>query len=858
MIEIKMDLTNRYYELKTPKVLSDIFLNKFPKYGANKDDNLFVYTLEAKPNVSFVLKAIIDKNQEVFNVQDEALVEINKNIELTVEPSIFLYDETHVGLECPPIPFYIEVMNKLGATPKNYTLYTVPFSRAFEVVRLLKSLNTYLPLFKVDQKLSDKILKPLESFDGSLSSLFKGDIEDLFTVRNAWKATPDNFKGMGYSSPIEFALKKPLRYIDKTKVAPTSEWDINTEVVFIGKIASKKVVNSVHVSFTLEYGDDLIETIFYRRAWMENKYQLGEEVLILGKYTGSWSGKYQVSGASIDSLMEANALPIVPIYSQSSKNKINTKIIMNCVYELFDRLAPVTKDIAGYIDTSHLKMNLQEAVSSLHFPKDIDDYKVAINVLAFYELVYMQLLIIHRKATETKKMGLVKLRIPDKAMAAAEKAFPYELTKDQISAASEISDLMSTESAEQALVSGDVGSGKTLVAQLACLQAVDNGYQAVLAAPTEVLAKQLFDTFIDLINSIPSAIRPSAVFLSGSLKAAERRLIMKSIECGEVDIIVGTHAVLNKNIKYKNLGIACIDEQQKFGTNQREALLKSRVDEFMPDIISLTATPIPRSTAQVFYGDINLITIKTKPAGRKPIETIWCKENPREVIKKKNHKLWADAKAETKLGHKVFIVVPMVNENEKVNAASVKETVKELGMIFDENAIEFIHGQMKKKDQEKHIENFRNGSANILVASTVIEVGVDIPLATRVIVLSADRLGASSLHQIRGRVGRSNIESKCYLVSNNDKEANTNRLNSLVESNDGFKIAQMDLATRGEGDLFGTTQSGSTQLTFASLVDHGQHIDKARKVAEEIYSTPRKLEALLDAKAILKQEDIED
>ena len=852
MIEITLDMSGAYYELRTERPLSDKLLKNFPKYGRTKEENIIVYTIKVQPNISLILQSIINTSKDSFSVGEEAQETLTENIELTVKPEVFLHDATHVGLACPGIPFYMEVMNKLGAAPKSYTLYTVPFSRAFEVVRLIKSLNTFLPQFEIKDDITNLLLAPLDSFDGTLPSLFNGEVTDLFTVKNAWKASPENFENMGYTSPAAFALKKPLRYIDKTQVTQTDEWEKDQEVIFIGKITEKKVLNYQHALFTLSFGNEKIETTFYRRAWMETKFPIGEEVLVIGKYTSKWSGAFKVVGVSMDSLMEANSLPIVPIYSQSSKNLINTKIIMNCVYELFDRLKDVTGDIAGYIDTEELPMSLQKAIYSLHFPSDIEDYRVALNVLAFYELVYMQLLIIHRKATEEKKKGLSKPLKADGLVKLAIDGLPYQLTGDQVHAIKEIGKLMASNSAEQALVSGDVGSGKTTVAQAACLQAVDNGYQAVLAGPTEVLAKQLFDTFIKVLDNIPQAVRPSIVFLSGSLKAAERRQIVKSIEFGEVDLIVGTHSVLNNNIKYKNLGVVCIDEQQKFGTSQREALLSIREDEFMPDIITLTATPIPRSTAQVFYGDIDLVTIKTKPAGRKPIITEWCTDNPREVIKQKKHPIWSDVKKEIELNHKVFIVVPMVNENEKVNASSVKETLKELVHVFPNEEIEFIHGQMKKPEQGKRIENFRSGSANILIASTVIEVGVDIPLATRVVILSADRLGASSLHQIRGRVGRNDLQSKCYLVSSNLKENNQARLGSLVDSNDGFEIATKDLETRGEGDLFGTAQAGGTQLTFASLVNHAKHIDKAREVAEKIYLTPRKVEAILDAEAVLK------
>lgn len=843
------------YELSTPKPMNPRILKQFPKYGLRQDDNRYVYTFIPRPNVSFIVEAIINSNPSSFNVSDEARTILDKNIELVPKPTVFLFDETHVGLECPGIPYYMTVMSKLGAAPKSYTLYTVPFSRAFEVVRLIKSLKSFLPGFAIEKSINDVLLSPPESFDGTLSSLFKGDISDLFTVKNAWKAKPENFENMGYTSPIEFALKKPLRYIDKTKVSQVDEWEKGEEVVFIGKIIDKKIIKFEHASFTLQVGDAKVETIFYKRQWMSDKFPVGEEVLVIGKFSNKSRGAYQVAGASMDSMMEANSLPIVPVYSQSSKNKINTKIIMNCVYELFDRLKDVTKDIAGYIETEEDAMSLQQAIHSLHFPADIEDYKEALNVLAFYELVYMQLLIIHRKATEEKKKGLPKPLLKDGLVTSAVQGLPFELTGEQKKALREISTILAADSAEQALLSADVGSGKTLVAQLTCLQAVDNGYQAVLAAPTEVLAEQLHKTFERLLAGIPQSIRPSMVYLSGALKAAEKRQVYKAIEFGEVDLIVGTHSVLNKNVPYKNLGVVLIDEQQKFGAAQREALLNIREDGFMPDIISQTATPIPRSTAQVFYGDINFITINEKPAGRKDIITEWLHDDPRKLIKTKSHPLWKDIKSELAEGHKVFVVVPMVNENEKINVSSVKETVKDLTKLFPNEEIEFVHGQMKKKEQLEHIDNFRNGSSNLLIASTVIEVGVDIPLATRMIILSADRLGASSLHQIRGRVGRNDLLSKCYLVSNNEKEANTARLNSLVESNDGFKIATVDLHTRGEGDLFGTTQSGSTQLIFANLVDHSVLINKAHNVAEGIYKTPRKVEAIQDAIAILKSEE---
>lgn len=845
------------YELTSPKPMNNSVLRQFVKYGLKEIDGNFVYSFPLQPSSSFVLKAIINSNPSQFDVDEDVIEMIDEKVELAIEPSLFFLEPAHVGINCPGIPYYTAIMNQLGARELSYNMFSVPFSRSFEVIRMLSGLNWFLPNFTIEKSLEDKILVPLESFDGTLSSLYSGAIDDLFTVKNAYKAKVENFNKAGYNAPVDFAMKQPLRYIDKTKVTPTEDWKRDEEVVFIGKIFEKEVINFQHALFKLKVGNEAIEAIFYRRQWMSNKYSLGEEVLVIGKMVSRGRNAVKITGSSMDSLIEANALPIVPIYSQSSKNLITTKIVMNCVTELFTRLKPVTKDIAGYIDSSKLEMSLQKAIYSLHFPTDIEDYKKALNVLAFYELIYMQLLIIHRKATEEKKKGLSKPFKKDGIVKEAIKGLPFELTDSQKNALNGLNKIMSSDSAEQALISADVGSGKTILAQLTCLQAVDNGYQAVLAAPTEVLASQLYKTFVSLLDGIPQHCRPSIVFLTGALKAAERRQILKSIEYGEVDLIVGTHSVLNNKIKYKNLGVVCIDEQQKFGAAQRNSLLEIRDDGFMPDIISQTATPIPRSTAQIFYGDIDLIVVDQKPKGRKEIITHWIKEDPRLLIKDKKHQIWKDILDEAKLGHKSFVVVPMVHENNKVNAASVQETVKELSKVLPGIEIEFVHGQMKKPEQLERIKNFKEGNASVLVGSTVIEVGVDIPEATRMVILSADRLGASSLHQIRGRVGRNSLQSICYLVSDNLKKANTSRLESLVNSNNGFDIATADLHTRGEGDLFGEKQAGDTKLNFANLVDHSTLIDEARQVAEEIYKTPRKLEAIQDAKAILTNMDDE-
>lgn len=925
---IGLDDLGTQYEIKSPNKFPKVFLNQLTNPYVREEDGLQVLSVRITANHSFVIRSFAKRLGDKANISDEAGPVIKERSMDTDFPELKLHKNksgkiSHVHLTAPEIPYYRSILEIVGGAPIDPTTYSITISRAFEVIRILDSFNSFLPRFELSQELKDYLLTPFESFDGTIESMFTGDIDDLVSA-NPYKCPSDNFRAFGYESPADFVTKKPRRYIDKTKLQSSFDgMREKDEVTFIGKIISKetfgfpkkyvmiggeKVAKDPHAKIMLDVNHEKVVLMLWHRAWAMDSMLLNTEVLVTGKmgryalhefpdynnqtdpdrvYSEYYraviskkSGKpreffkndqtianvsEQIFGekvfipeigvTTVDSLLEANALPIVPIYAQSSKYNINTKKIMNCVYEIMYRLKDSADHLATYIDSESLKMTLPKAISSLHFPKDIEDYKDALQVLALYELIYMQILILHKKETEVKKKGLVMNPVEGGLVDQARGSLPFALTGDQSNAVDKIRELMATDTAEKMILTADVGAGKTLVAQLACLNAVDNNYQAVLAAPTEVLSGQLYKTFVDLLDGVDQNMRPQIAYIHGGLKAAEKRALLKSIKEGEVQIIVGTHSVFSKSVEYNNLGLVCIDEEQKFGAAQRDSLLTSRKDDSMPDILTQTATPIPRSTAQVYYGDVGVIQINEKPAGREPIETVWIHDDPRDIIKKKRSPMWKDIKEEAAKGHKTFIVVPMVHENEKMNVASVKETVKVLSETLPDLKIVSMHGQMAKKTQQANMAEFKDGDADILIASTVIEVGVDVKLGTRMIILSADRLGASSLHQIRGRVGRNSLKSKCYLVSANEKEDNTARLTSLVDSNDGFEIAKVDLKTRGEGDLFGEKQSGDTMMTFANLVDHTDLIAEAQATAKAIYSTPRKYEAIADAKAILRIKD---
>lgn len=390
----------------------------------------------------------------------------------------------------------------------------------------------------------------------------------------------------------------------------------------------------------------------------------------------------------------------------------------------------------------------------------------------------------------------------------------------------------------------------TLVAQLSSLKAVDGGFQAALIAPTDILARQLFSSFKRLSEGLESEYgnEINIELYSGAMKAAEKKEILKKVADGTVDILVGTHSLMT-SVKYRNLGYVVIDEQQKFGAEQRSALLNSREDGRIPDLLMMTATPIPRSTAQVIYGDVDMVELAEKPPGRLPIETEWIEQDPEQIIEELANPLWKDIIEECQKGNQAFIITPLVSESEKIDSASAERTFQKLSeLALSGLNVGIVHGQLKQDKQAEVMEKFKKKEYDVLIASTVVEVGVDIPDATRVVILSADRLGSSSLHQIRGRVGRNSKPSKCYLVSLGRTDNSRARLESLVESENGFDIAKADLELRGEGKMFSVEQSGRTELMFATLGKHQKDIQQAKEDAIRILGSPFRKQALKDSK----------
>lgn len=1232
--ENHFEINNGKIFLYTTAELGAPITREFTEFKVEKDEDGFYYSFEILPNMCFALRALIAK-YKVFTAEREVLIQLVQKTNYATMPILSLSETgKHVLITCPPLNYYLEFISAVGAASKGMNRYTVPIARAFDVIRAAKNPHYYLPGFMVSKDLNEAIKDNISGFDGSIHSLFETEISELKSVANAYRVPVENFKAMEYNSIADFLVTQPRRYIDKTKITNFEDIQPKEQIIFIGEIVEKKLVYYKHMNFKIQSNGKIFDCMYYHRAWMSDKFALGDEVLMIGDYQGN----YKVTGVSLESLVEAKSLDIVPIYPQSAKYKITSKILLNVVYEAMERIKPHTSKMAPYINKEKMEMTLDKAIHEMHFPTSSESYIHALETLALYELVYLQLLIKDRKANEVKDRGVPKPYRADGYFDAMKNSLPWDLTDAQKSGLKQIDKFMSSPTSEQILLTADVGSGKglleeeqiatpygwrkmkdlkvgdyitgrngkptkvigvypqgeqevakitfkdgveiitdmehrwtvmnagqypekypsgkvpeyvistkdllskekktmqiplkdengeiiqtitrdiqthyknsrglskwkvplmenpiefdvnpklpldpyilgywlgdglsrslslvvgyqdkeetirniekcwdgtleistnsknenitlrlkkeglatinvlkklnvyrnkhipleymmasakdrisllqglvdsdgsigkdgsvafgntnkvlidnvielvqslggmswhgsakykkypyhgeiktttvpswnvvinlppgiqpsrlkrkleryksfdepkkgsqkltktikkvekldykmkticikvdaedenfitkgytvthnTVIGQLACMQALDNGYQSALAAPTEVLAVQLYENFMRGINSMPEDKRPTVAFLGGKTKAKEKKEILKYVKSGDINILIGTHSVLSNKIEYKNLGLVVVDEQQKFGKAQREALLDARSDGFKPDILAQTATPIPRSTAQAFYGDINMISLNGKPEGRIEIITKWIKENPKMVTKDKENPMWKDIMNEVDKGHQVFVVVPMVYESLKMDSASVEGAYKDLKKILPKAKIGFTHGSLKKDDQHSAMEAFRNKETNILVASTVIEVGVDVPNATRIVILSADRMGASSLHQIRGRVGRSNLESICYLVSEGKSPTSKRRLQALVDSSDGFEIAKIDLETRGEGDLFGEKQAGDSSLRFSSLVNHGKLINQAQLLAEEIYNSKYRDLAIKDAKAILGNEE---
>ena len=536
----------------------------------------------------------------------------------------------------------------------------------------------------------------------------------------------------------------------------------------------------------------LVDVVIFNRAFMKNNLRRGKEITLIGEYD---SKKNSITCQDIR-FNKITGSTIEPVYrlTQGISSRVLNQFIISAL-----ETNPVMRDyIPDYLIEKYEFLDKEEAIKLIHNPTNDKIMEEAINRLKYEELFKFLFKINYLKANRKEEIGLKRDKPFDKVYDFIND-LPFELTKDQVKAYEDILDDLTNPSRMNRLLLGDVGSGKTIVCVIAIFYNFLSGYQSALLAPTEILATQHFYN----INKLFKKYNIRVELLKGGMRKKEKELILEDLKSGDIDLLIGTHAMLEGNVEFNNLGLVITDEQHRFGVNQRSVFQNKGV---LADVLYMSATPIPRTYALTIYGDMDISLIKTKPKGRLPIKT--------SLIKNKDIKealyMMLD---EIKEGHQIYIVSPYI-ESEEDELKDVKKLKQNIDTAFN-NKIpsEILHGRLKPAEKEKVMENFKNGITKILISTTVIEVGVDVSNATMMVIFNAERFGLATLHQLRGRIGRNALESKCILVS--DKQSK--RLEVLTESDDGFYISEMDFKLRGEGDLFGTRQSGDMTFKIANL-----------------------------------------
>jgi ATP-dependent DNA helicase recG len=568
---------------------------------------------------------------------------------------------------------------------------------------------------------------------------------------------------------------------------------------------------------------------FQGTKYILNTYKVGVDYIVFGK-PSMYGGRFQIAHPDIDEVTELKLteMGMQPHYGTSERMKkagITSRTMEKLTKGLLEQMqAPLTETLPPFITNALHLASRDEAMRGVHYPHNNDELQRAQMRLKFEELFYVQLNILRYANYHRRKYrGYNFSKIGQYFNDFYHNNLPFELTGAQKRVMHEIRNDMDSGRQMNRLVQGDVGSGKTLVALMAMLIAVDNGFQACLMAPTEILAEQHLATVLQMLKGTGV----TAELLTGIVKGKRRTDVLQRLATGELHILVGTHALLEDNVQFANLGLAVVDEQHRFGVKQRAKLWAK--NDNPPHVLVMTATPIPRTLAMTIYGDLDVSVIDELPPGRKPIQTLHKYDN-------QTTSLYAGIRQQVNLGRQVYIVYPLIEESEKTDLKNLEEGYAALTEIFPEYKLSKIHGRMKSKEKEAEMTRFANGETQILVATTVIEVGVNVPNASVMVILDAQRFGLSQLHQLRGRVGRGADQSYCILVTNRALSAETRkRIDIMCETNDGFRIAEADLKLRGPGDLEGTQQSGMAfDLKIANIARDGALVQLARDEAQKI------------------------
>ena len=665
-----------------------------------------------------------------------------------------------------------------------------------------------------------------------MSSILDQDIQFLPSVGPKTKEILSKELGIrSYGDLLEYY---PYKYVDRSKIFHISE--LTSDMPFVqlkGKILSYEEVdigkrNKMLVAhFSDGYG--VVDLVWFRSAqYIIKSYKVGTEYIVFGK-PSAYNGRFQFAHPDIDdaSKLQISEMGMQPFYGLTENMKkrgYTSRSIERITRNLVSILPPLPETLPDFIVNRLHLVSRDAALRMIHYPHSHQEMQKAQVRLKFEELFYVQLNILRYASDQRRKYrGYIFNRIGDIFNGFYAHHLPFELTGAQKRVMHEIRADMCSGRQMNRLLQGDVGSGKTLVALMTMLIALDNGYQACLMAPTEILAEQHLQTIRDFLQGMDIRVE----LLTGIVKGKKRKEILDGLATGDIQILIGTHAVIEDPVAFHRLGVAVIDEQHRFGVAQRAKLWAK--SENPPHVLVMTATPIPRTLAMTIYGDLDVSVIDELPPGRKPIQTLHKFDNQLTS-------LYQSIRRQINLGRQVYIVFPLIKENEKIDLKNLEEGYETLKQAFPEFRLSKIHGRMKSAEKEAEMEQFVKGKTQILVATTVIEVGVNVPNASVMVILDAQRFGLSQLHQLRGRVGRGCDQSYCILVTGYKlSEETRKRIDIMCDTNDGFRIAEADLKLRGPGDLEGTQQSGMAfDLKIANIARDGQLVQLARTEAQEI------------------------
>ena len=644
-----------------------------------------------------------------------------------------------------------------------------------------------------------------------------------------------SFKKYGINSILDLIRFFPKKHIDRSQVSKIKSInsEIKKEITVLGEVKDVSVFTTktrLRIA-TLIINDETgsIRAKWFGPQYIETRFKTGDSVALSGIPDVKKTGSIEFKNPTIEKFSDPEELnetgSLIPIYPKI--DGLSSSIIRKGIKESLRRI-PEFEDFLHKDDiVSYKIVNRTKSYNDIHFPEKLSDYENARNRLAFDEFLYLQAIFKEHKISYNKTQSGIKYKLKKDTLTNFEQKIPFKLTKSQKDVINEIFSDMNEESPMKRLLQGDVGSGKTIVAAAAIYATILSSYQAVLMAPTEVLAEQHYNSLSKILLFDDFKVH----LLTSSVK--ERKEIMNTINSGDPAFIIGTHALIQENIKFNNLGLAIIDEQQRFGVQQRKKLTTDL--KTTPDQLVMTATPIPRTTALAIYGDLDLSVIDELPPGRKPVKSFLY-----EGYKEDNEKIYKLCEEHIKNNSQVFVVCPFIEESETLDIKAAENVYKAYKKELPEYSIEILHGKMTSEEKEAVMRSMHKNETQILISTVVIEVGIDIPNATLMIIESAERFGLNQLHQLRGRVGRGEKESECvfHITEGKDLETITDegkkRLLAIVDNLDGFKLAEIDLQIRGEGKVTGTSQSGISDLKIADLRYDYEILEKSKEYFENI------------------------